>query len=298
MDRAAIYTRVSTDDQAEEGYSLDAQKERLEAYCEAQGWQISDIYIDDGHSGRNIRRPAYQRMMQEKDKWDILLVMKMDRIHRNSRNFMIMMEDLERWNKKFASMQEELDTSNAMGRFVVDIIQRIAQLESEQIGERTYMGMSQKAETGGILGFNPPYGYKIENDDLKIIDNEADIVRSMFSRYLSGETMDHIAWTLNRDGVTTRMGNGWTIWSIGRLLHNPAYAGYRRWDGHLVKSSHTPIVDVQTFNTAQKMIASHIKVRGGNKSPVELPLQDGTDKERLDQKAISKEGTVDHVLGS
>ncbi len=86
-------------------------------------------------------------MLEEKDRWDIMLVMKMDRIHRNSKNFMIMMESLEKWGKKFTSMNESLDTSNAVGRFVVDIIQRIAQLESEQIGERTYMGMRQKAES-------------------------------------------------------------------------------------------------------------------------------------------------------
>ena len=89
---------------AREGFSLDAQKERLAAYCEAQGWDISDYYIDDGHSGRNTKRPEYQRMMSEKDRWDLILVMKMDRIHRNSKNFMTMMEDLEKWGKKFTSM--------------------------------------------------------------------------------------------------------------------------------------------------------------------------------------------------
>ena len=161
MVKVAIYTRVSTDDQAEEGYSLDAQKERLEAYCEAQGWDVVRTYVDDGYSGRTCKRPAYQRMMQERDEWDVILVLKMDRIHRNSKNFMMMMEDLEKWGKKFTSMQEELDTSSAMGRFVVDIIQRIAQLESEQIGERTYSGMAQKAQSGGLLGFYPPFGYRV-----------------------------------------------------------------------------------------------------------------------------------------
>ena len=124
MLRVAIYTRVSTDDQAEEGYSLEAQMERLEAYCEAQGWEVAEKYVDDGFSGRSVKRPAYQRMMDERDRWDAILVMKMDRIHRNSKNFMVMMENLERWGKQLMSMQEELDTSSAMGRFVVDIIQR------------------------------------------------------------------------------------------------------------------------------------------------------------------------------
>ena len=86
----------------------------------------------------------------------------MDRIHRNSKNFMMMMEDLKKHERDFVSMTESLDTSTAMGRFVMDIIQRIAQLESEQIGERVYVGMDQKAKTnGGMLVFNIPYGYDI-----------------------------------------------------------------------------------------------------------------------------------------
>jgi len=129
--RVAIYARVSTEDQAKEGFSLDAQRERLSAFCRAQGWSVAKEYVDDGHSGRDVKRPAYQAMMTERDAWEKVLVIKMDRIHRNSRNFMEMMDDLRRWGKDFVSATESLDTSTAMGRFVMDIIQRIAQLESE-----------------------------------------------------------------------------------------------------------------------------------------------------------------------
>src|SRR5665647_1086574 len=157
-------------------------------------------------------------MIEEKERWDLILVMKMDRIHRNSKNFMTMMEDLEKWGKKFTSMNESLDTSNAVGRFVVDIIQRIAQLESEQIGERTYMGMAQKAESGkGLLGFNPPYGYNIKEDDLAIVEPEAAVVREVFTSYLAGHKMKEIAEGLNQRDVRTRRGNEWTIYSISRL---------------------------------------------------------------------------------
>jgi len=258
MPRVAIYTRVSTEDQAREGFSLDAQKERLIAYCEAQGWDITDLYQDEGHSGRNTRRPAYQRMLEEKDRWEIMLVMKMDRIHRNSKNFMIMMESLEKWGKKFTSMNESLDTSNAVGRFVVDIIQRIAQLESEQIGERTYMGMSQKAETGiGLLGFNPPYGYTIHNGNLIEISEEALLVQGIFDAYHRGKSMGWIAEEMNRNNNLTRRGVKWTVWSISRVLHNPIYAGYLRWDGKIIASSHAPIVAVDVFNTVQCSITEH-----------------------------------------
>src|SRR3972149_3134250 len=97
--RVAVYTRVSTEDQAKEGFSLEAQRERLEAYCKARGWPVARTYVDDGHSGRDTKRPAYQRMMAERDAWDTLLVIKMDRIHRNSRNFMEMMESLQEWER-------------------------------------------------------------------------------------------------------------------------------------------------------------------------------------------------------
>jgi len=260
MVRAAIYTRVSTEDQAKEGFSLDAQQERLMAYCEAQGWDISGLYQEDGHSGRSTKRPQYQRMMAEKDSWDLILVMKMDRIHRNSKNFMIMMENLERWGKKFTSMNESLDTSTAVGRFVVDIIQRIAQLESEQIGERTYMGMAQKAESfGGILGFYPPFGYHFKKGKLTLMDSEAPIVQSMFRSYLSGTSMAEIARRLNQQEVETRRGKLWTVWSIGRILHNPVYAGFLRWEGFLIPNDHAPLISIETFNEVQARIASHVK---------------------------------------
>jgi site-specific DNA recombinase len=256
MVRAAIYIRVSTEEQAEEGYSLEAQQDRLVAYCEAQGWDIAGIYADRGHTGRKINtRLEYKRMMAERDRWDNILVLKMDRIHRNSKNFMIMMEDLERWDKKFTSMQEELDTSTSIGRFVVDMIQRIAQLESEQIGERTYMGMAQKAESGGLLGFNPPYGYRIADNDLVIKEGESEVVQKIFNSYISGRSMNDIASNLNEQGVCTRRGGLWTLFSIRQILHNPAYAGFRRWDGYLVKSNHASIIDIELYNLVQEAAA-------------------------------------------
>src|SRR2546427_8076019 len=133
-------------------------------------------------------------MIAERDHWDAILVMKMDRIHRNSSNFMEMMDNLGEWGKNFVSATESLDTSTAMGRFVMDIIQRIAQLESEQIGERVYMGMSQKAKDGpGILGFHPPLGYDLSEGRLVPNEREAPLVREMFARCGEGRNLDEIA---------------------------------------------------------------------------------------------------------
>src|SRR5947209_16877428 len=209
--RVAIYTRVSTEDQAKEGFSLGAQRERLEAYCLARDWEVAARYVDDGHSGRNIRRPAYEKMIDERDRWDAILVIKMDRIHRNSRNFMEMMDNLGEWGKNFVSATESLDTSTARGRFVMDIIQRIAQVESEQIGERVYMGMSQKARTGpGILGFTTPFGYDVQDGALTVNPAESAIVREVFERCLAGDTTNRIADVLNAREVRAKRGGRWT----------------------------------------------------------------------------------------
>jgi len=269
--RVAIYTRVSTEDQAKQGFSLEAQRERLEAYCLARDWFVAEKYIDDGHSGRNVRRPAYQKMMAERDQWDALLVIKMDRIHRNSRNFMEMMENLREWGKDFVSASESLDTSTAMGRFVMDIIQRIAQLESEQIGERVYMGMSQKAKVGpGILGFHPPLGYELTGGRLVPNAAEAEVVREMFMLCLDGRTLEEIASDLNAEGRRTKRDTSWTPVKIHRIVHNPVYAGYLRWDEFLRKSDHKPLVSVEVFNEAQERLRSRALLSTARSPPVHL----------------------------
>jgi site-specific DNA recombinase len=269
--RVAIYTRVSTEDQAKEGFSLGAQKERLEAYCLARGWTVAAHYVDDGHSGRNTRRPAYQKMMTERDQWDAILVIKMDRIHRNARNFMEMMDNLLEWDKDFVSATESLDTSTAMGRFVMDIIQRIAQLESEQIGERVYMGMSQKAKVGpGILGLCPPLGYELVDGRLVPNEGEADIVREIFERCYKGSTLEEIALALNAMGHRTKKQTAWTPFKVFRILHNPIYAGYLRWDRFLRKGEHEPLVTVATFNHAQERLRARALPADAQSPPIIL----------------------------
>jgi DNA invertase Pin-like site-specific DNA recombinase len=271
--RAAVYTRVSTEDQAKEGFSLEAQRQRLQAYCVAQGWTIASTYVDEGHSGRSTRRPAYQKMMEERDGWDLILVIKMDRIHRNARNFMEMMDHLREWDKDFVSATESLDTSTAMGRFVMDIIQRIAQLESEQIGERVKMGMSQKAKTGpGILGFHAPLGYEFTDGQLVSNDGDAGVVREIFKRCVSGETLEEIASNLTADGLRTRRGTEWTAVKVFRILHNPIYAGFLRWDGILRKAEHVALVPIETFNEAQECLRSRALLPRAKSEPAMLPI--------------------------
>ena len=265
--RAAIYTRVSTEDQAKEGFSLDAQLEKLRAYCIARDWIIGGEYIDDGYSGRYLKRPAYTKMLEEMDKLDTLLVIKMDRIHRNSKNFMLMMEHLKKTGKEFVSMTESLDTSTAMGRFVMDIIQRIAQLESEQIGERVYVGMEQKARTnGGVLGFNIPYGYDYLNGKLVVNNSEAIIIKDIFDMYKNKLSMKKIAKLLNQKNIPTKLNKKWGPQTVSLILKNPIYCGFLHWEDYLNQSEHTSIIDKNSFNEIQNIIKNkNIKTKHHSK---------------------------------
>ncbi len=246
--RAALYARVSTEDQAREGFSLDAQVKRMEAYCRVRGWEIADVYRDEGHSGRSISRPEYSRMMSELDRWDVLVVLKMDRIHRNSVNFTLMMNDLRDKGKEFNSMQDKFDTTTAMGRFVMDIMQRIAQLESEQIGERVKLGMTFKAKGGdGHLGSGHPYGYRYEDGELLVVEEEASVVRMMYDMRIRGSTLKDIATFLNSNGYPSKKGGKWSSQTVSGVLKNPLYAGYRVWNGISCKGEQEPIITVEKY---------------------------------------------------
>jgi len=243
--RIALYTRVSTEDQAREGFSLAAQLKRLRAYCASQKWTIAGEYVDDGYTGRDARRPAYQRMLQERDTWESILVLKMDRIHRNSRNFMTMMDDFRRWDKDFVSATESLDTATAMGRFVMDMLQRIAQLESEVTGERVHMGMRQAAEEGRFLGMSNPYGYRYdpETRNLVVVTEEAEVVREIFRMYYGERrSMQTIADSLNARNVPTKKARLWSKRQTFRILHSPLYEGTRHWEDVLNPNTHEAII--------------------------------------------------------
>lgn len=274
--RAALYARVSTEEQADQGYSLAAQLQMLRDFCEVFEMDIAGEYVDDGYSGTNTRRPAYRRMFSpdERQRWDALVVIKMDRIHRNSKNFMLMIEDLSKNGQSFFSTTERIDTTTAVGRFAMDVIQRIAQLESEQIGERTKFGMIQKAEQkDGIMGFQPPYGYSIADGELISIPEEQIVVKRIFGSYLENSTLDEIASELNSSFIRTRNGNQWNKYNLRNILHNPVYAGYMHWEEHLIGHHADCPVSIDEYNQVQRLMAS--KTRGSKKNlPILLDIEE------------------------
>ncbi len=269
--RAAIYARVSTEDQAREGYSIAAQLKRLRSYCLARGWAVANEYVDDGYSGRSPERPEYKRMMHDKDLWDVVVVLKMDRIHRNSRNFTMMMDFLRSWNKEFNSTQENFDTTTAIGRFVMDTVQRIAQLESEQIGERVKVAMTQKAlEKKGHLGCPEPYGYRYSNGQLLIDENEAQTVENIFRLAANLCSLGQIVDGLNGSGTPTKNGGEWQRTTVHGILTNKIYLGQLVWDGIVQDAPHLKIIDAELFQEVQEISAQRIKSK---RSPKRIPAK-------------------------
>lgn len=245
--KVALYTRVSTEEQAQGGFSLDAQLGKLRDYAKWEEWLIVGEYIDGGFTGRNINRPQYKQMMNDIDKWDAVLVLKMDRIHRNQKNFINMLEHLYKNGKEFVSAMEKFDSSTAMGRFVMNIMSLVAQLESEQIGERITIAMVQKAksDTAGFMNHKPPFGYRWDRK-LKQhfeIPDDLSLVRRIYDLYLKGSSMREIQ-------ALTGKSNS----SIRYYLHNSFYAGVERWCNFFRKSNLRPVITIEEFNKVQEIL--------------------------------------------
>ena len=255
MKRAAIYIRVSTQEQAQEGYSVGEQKERLVAYCKAHDWLIADIYADAGYTGSNLKRPGIQKLISETDKFDLVLVYKLDRLSRSQRDTLYLIEEIFLPNTvDFVSMQESFDTSSPFGKAMIGLLAVFAQLEREQIKERTRMGRVARAKAGLHHGGGYiPIGYNYEDGHLTINPYEAEQVKKIFSWYLEGASLKAIADRLQEVGYTTRYGN-YTSWTtIRNILENKTYLGNLHFADVTVENTHEALVTEEQFNMVQKI---------------------------------------------
>lgn len=271
--KVAIYMRVSTEDQAKEGYSLENQLDKLRDYCRARDMEISGEYVDEGFTGRNTRRPKYQQMLADMDQWDAIVVHKMDRIHRNQKNFSKMIEDLSKNNKHWISMNESYDTSNAMGRFLVDFIARLNQLESEIIGERVKDGMDVKAKTGEWMGADPPFGYIWDPDKQKFNEDpkKLEIVKKIYEIYDRENNGAHTRSGINMRALAKRVGVSFKI--IDNVLHNTFFAGYKRWDTYLQPISIynlDAVIPIDLYDRVQQKLHDRSRNTKKKKKPMKL----------------------------
>jgi len=254
----ALYVRVSTQAQADEGFSLEAQQERLQAFCVAQGWHVcpGHIYIDAGVSGKTTDRPQFQAMLAAaKDKQiGRIVAMKLDRMARNVREFLATVDQLKAWHCDLVLVKESFDTSTPHGRFALTMFAAMAELEASTITERVMSGKQQKASQGGFNGGAEAFGYTYDAGTFAINEVEADIVRSMFAMFLAGKSLHGIAKALNDAGHTTKKGKAFFPMTVRQTLTNGLYAGVAQWAGIEQPAAHPAIIDKATYEAAHKRL--------------------------------------------
>ena len=230
--RTAVYMRVSTDDQAKEGFSIPAQREKLLSYIHSQDWELTDIYADEGVSAKDTNRPELTRLLADvrAGKVDVVLVYRLDRLTRSVLDLYQLLQEFDRHGVRFKSSTEVYDTTTAIGRLFITLVAALAQWERENLGERVKMGMGQMVKERKRPGGPPPYGYDLIDGRLLINDVEAVGVRTMFAQYVQGESPRQIADAANHQGWRGKNGAPWSASAVLRLLKNPVYYGALRWN--------------------------------------------------------------------
>ena len=258
----AIYVRVSTKEQAAEGYSIGEQTERLQKFCEAHGWHIFQIYTDAGYSGADTNRPALQDLLVDVHAGRIskVLVYKLDRLSRSQKDTLKLIEDeFLQHNVAFESMTEKLDTGTAHGRAMIGILAAFAQLEKEMIHERLSLGMDARIKEGKWRGgFKVPFGYDYDPDKEILVINEyqAMIVKYLFQQFTAGRSISSIAKEMENKGMLLPNGKC-NRRSLQYILQNKTYCGYLKHGSDWIHGLQDPVIDENTYEAAQKIFAGH-----------------------------------------
>lgn len=239
----AIYCRVSTEEQSENGYSIDEQERLLEEWCKKMGYVIYKCYSDRGISGKNIKdRPALKELLSDAKagKFDMVISWKINRVSRKLEDVLKIVNLLEKNNITFKSYSEPFETDTPAGRMQFQMMALIGEFERGTIAQNVKMGMIAKAKSGNwcggrVLGYdlvpnNSPEEEKKGKNKLKINEKEAEIVRFIFNEYSKGKGYKAITNQINKLGYKTKKGNDFSVGSIRDILTNPVYIGEIRYN--------------------------------------------------------------------
>jgi len=240
--RALGYLRVSTEEQAATGHGLEAQEKAVRSFAESQGYELIEVLTDPGVSGatRPADRPAFGQALDlaAAKAFDVLLVAKIDRLSRDIRHAMTTVSDLaEQHEVAFRSVTESvIDTSNPMGRTFFAIFAGMAENERFVIRDRTAGGRVAKAGKGGFAGGQAPYGYtKDLEGGLRVVPEQARIVRRIYQERRRKRTLQAIADGLNAESIPAPKGGRWAVSTVAYVTDNPKYRGaieyLFRWNG-------------------------------------------------------------------
>ncbi len=267
--RVAIYARVSTEEQAKEGFSIEAQFRTLRQYAQIYNWELVDEHVDEGISGKSVKgRPEMKRLIKdvENERFDAALVWKISRLSRNMLETLITLDKFEKYNVKFISYSENFDTSTPIGRLVLQIMASIAEMERNTLAENVKLGMKQSALEGrwnsGVV-----FGYDTVKKRLVINEKEAEVVQLIYHMYANGKGLRAISNHLNKAGYKTKRNRYFSINGVAQILDNVIYIGkiswlkFENWDSKrrkgknpnpiLVEGKHEPIISDELWSVVR-----------------------------------------------
>jgi site-specific DNA recombinase len=252
QNRVALYARVSSQEQAMEGVSIEAQIFALHSYAQSQRWEVMGEYIDAGYSGGTNERPGLKRLILDgrKHNFDIIAVAKLDRYSRNLRLLLNNLHELEQLGIKFVATQESLDTSTPYGKFAIQIMGVIAEFERGRIGERVRDSRRYLTAQGKWAGGRVLYGFRWlpKEQRWETIPEEVKVIRYIYRLYLEEKLgMIPIYLRLNEEGYRTRTGTLWNFSSVHKVLTHPGYTGR-----HPLGINMPAIIDEATWKKAQR----------------------------------------------
>ena len=261
LKRAALYARVSTEEQAMHGVSLEAQKERLIQYAKENELIIVDVYVDEGISARKryTKRPEFMRMLNDikAHKIDVILFIKLDRWFRNIADYYEVQSILDQHQIQWIATEEDYDTTTANGRLSLNIKLAIAQDESDRTSERIKFVFKNMVKEGRVITGSTPIGYKILEKRMVINENEVEIVKTIFNKYIDTRSMKATSrYILNTYGrsIDTK--------SMKHILQNRLYLG----EAYGIKNWCEPIIQEETFDLANQLLETRSARYEGTRS--------------------------------
>ena len=286
MTKAAVYTRVSSEEQAQpDKGSLSQQREKCEAYAKAHDWEVAEVYEDAGVSGTKEHRPALDRLLADAHDgvFQVVIFLKVDRFARNVRNLVNLEHDLGELGISIASVEDGFDTSTPSGRLHFNVLGSIAEFEREQILGRMTAGKVGSAKQGRYNSGRPPYGWDYDKETRRLVINEAEaaVVRRIYQMYVGeGLSQAAIARLLNAQGIATKtdyrsprgdgVKKGWLATHLERILTSSMYRGEHYYNTSAKNGGSKgpkrvprpekewilihcpPIIDEQTWNAARR----------------------------------------------
>ncbi|NNM74054.1 recombinase family protein [Enterovirga aerilata] len=274
--RCAIYTRVSTEHGLDQDFnSLDNQREAAEAYIKSQaheGWRlIRDRYDDGGFSGGSMERPALQQLLADIQarRIDVVVVYKVDRLTRSLADFAKLVELFDAHGVSFVSVTQAFNTTTSMGRLTLNVLLSFAQFEREVTGERIRDKIAASKKKGIWMGGVVPLGYGVKARALHIVDEHAELIRAIFSRYQQLGSVSALKSSLDRDGIVVperqdgagRLTGGkpFSRGHLYKILSNPIYVGRLTHKGWVHEGQHPAILDLATFEAVQAQLAANTR---------------------------------------